>query len=94
MRRKNKHLGSSFDDFLEEEGILEEAVDIANKRTYVFQLEQEMQKKNIGKAELADKKGTSRSQVDRVLNPKMPSTLKTLARAAKAVGRKAAVMLI
>lgn len=94
MKRKNKYLGSSLDDFLEEEGILEEAVDVANKRTYVFQLEKEMKKKKIGKAELAEKMGTSRSQVERVLDPKMPSTLKTLARAAKAVGRTAAVMLI
>lgn len=54
--KKNKHLGSSLDDFLEEEGILEEAIDVANKRTYVFQLEQEMKKKNIGKSELAKKK--------------------------------------
>ena len=92
--KKNKHLGSSLDDFLEEQGILEEALDVANKRVYVFQLEKEMKKKNIGKSELATKMGTSRSQVERVLDPKMPSTLKTLARAAKAVGRKAAILLI
>ena len=92
--KKNKHLGSSLDDFLEEQGILEEALDVANKRVYVFQLEKEMKKKNIGKSELATKMGTSRSQVERVLDPKMPSTLKTLARSAKAVGRKAAILLI
>ena len=92
--KKNKHLGSSLDDFLEEQGILEETLDVANKRVYVFQLEKEMKKKNIGKSELATKTGTSRSQVERVLDPKMPSTLKTLARAAKAVGRKAAILLI
>ena len=92
--KKNKHLGSSLDDFLEEQGILEEALDVANKRVYVFQLEKEMKKKNIGKSELATKMGTSRSQVERVLDPKMPSNLKTLARAAKAVGRKAAILLM
>ena len=94
MRKKNKHLGSSFDDFLKEQGIFEETIDIANKRAYVFQLEKEMKKQNIGKAELAENMETSRSQVDRVLDPKMPSTLKTLAKAANAVGRKVAVMLV
>ena len=94
MKNRNKHLGSSFDVFLEEEGILEEAVEIANKRVYVFQLKREMERKNITKSKLAEKMRTSRMQVDRVLNPKMPSTLKTLSRAAKAVGKKAAVVLI
>ena len=54
MRKKNKHLGSSFDDFLKEEGIFEETVDIANKRTYVFQLKEEIKKKNIGETKLAE----------------------------------------
>lgn len=94
MKNRNKHLGSSFDDFLEEEGILEEAVETANKRVYVFQLKKEMEKKNITKSELAEKMKTSRMQVDRVLNPQKPSTLKTLSRAAKAVGKKAIVRLI
>ncbi len=94
MKERNKHLGSSFDDFLEEEGILEEATEIANKRVYVFQLKKEMKKKNITKSKLAEKMKTSRMQVDRVLNPQIPSTLKTLSRAAKAVGKKATIMLI
>ena len=94
MKNRNKHLGSSFDDFLEEEGILEEVTEIANKRVYVFQLKKEMEKKNMTKSKLAEKMKTSRMQVDRVLNPKIPSTLKTLSRAAKAVGKKATIMLI
>ncbi len=84
---KNKHLGSSFDDFLEEEGILEEAESVAAKRVFVFQLEKELEKKKIKKEELAIMMGTSRSAICRLLDPNIPSTLKTLSNAARAVGK-------
>ena len=94
MKKRNRHLGSRFDDFLEEEGILEEVTEIANKRAYVFQLKKEMKKKNITKAKLAERMKTSRMQVDRVLNPQIPCTLRTLSRAARAVGKKATLRLV
>lgn len=90
MNKKNpeKHIGSSFDSFLEDEDILEEVESVAAKRVFVFQLEQELKKKKIKKEELAIIMGTSRSAVRRLLDPKMPSTLKTLSGAARAVGKQ------
>ncbi len=86
-RKKEQHLGSSFDDFLEEEGILEEAESVAAKRVFVFQLEKELKRQRIKKDELADMMGTSRSAIRRLLDPNTPSTLKTLSSAARAVGK-------
>ncbi len=86
-RKKEQHLGSSFDDFLEEEGILEETESVAAKRVFVFQLEKELKRQRIKKDELADMMGTSRSAIRRLLDPNTPSTLKTLSSAARAVGK-------
>ena len=86
MNKKN--IGSSFDDFLEEEGVLEEAEAVAAKRVFVFELEQAMKKRKISKTELAKLLHTSRSAVNRILNPNKPSTLKSLCGAARAVGKK------
>lgn len=85
--KKNKHIGSNFDDFLEEEGILEEIEEVVAKRVFVFQMEKEMKKQKIDKAALAEKMATSRSAVDRILDPESPSTLRTFAKAARALGR-------
>lgn len=87
-RKKNiSHVGSFFDDFLEEEGILEETESVAAKRVFVFQFEQELKKQKIRKEELAERMHTSRSAVNRLLNPEAPSTLRTLSLAARAVGK-------
>jgi len=86
-RKQDKHLGSSFNDFLEEEGLLEEAESVAAKRVFVFQLEKELKKQKIRKDELAEMMGTSRSAVRRLFDPNAPSTLKTLSCAARAVGK-------
>lgn len=82
-----KHIGSNFDDFLQEEGILENAEAVAAKRVFVFELEKELEKQKITKSQLAKKMGTSRSSVDRILNPESPSTLKTLCAVAIALGK-------
>ena len=92
-KKKNKHLGSSLDDFLSEENILEEAESTAAKRVFVYQLEKELKKQKIKKEELALLMGTSRSAVNRLLNPHAPSTLKTLNSAARAVGKHLRVSL-
>ena len=86
-RKKEQHFGSSFDEFLEEEGILEGTESVAAKRVFVFQLEKELKKQRIKKEELARMMGTSRSAVMRLLDPNSPSTLKTLSSAALAVGK-------
>ncbi len=85
--KNNKHFGSSFDDFLQEEGILEEAEAVAAKRVFVFQIEKEMQKQKVDKTQLAERMETSRSAIDRILNPETPSTLRTFAKAARALGK-------
>ncbi len=85
----NKHHGSRFDDFLEEEGLLAEAEAVAIKRVLACQIEDLMQKEGLSKSEMARRMGTSRSALDRLLDPKNPSvTLLTIKRAAMALGKK------
>ena len=85
----NEHTGSNFDDFLEEEGILEEVSVNAHKRLLALQLADIMQENNITKTNLAKKLQTSRSQLDRILDPNNSSiTLDVLERVAYAVGKK------
>jgi len=84
-----EHTGSNFDDFLEEEGILEDVSVKAHKRLLVLQLADIMQENNITKTSLAKKLQTSRSQLDRILDPNNSSiTLDVLERVAYAVGKK------
>ena len=74
-----KNVGSNFDEFLEEEGILDEASAVAVKRVIAFQLAEKMSEKNLSKSELARRMETSRSALDRLLDPDNPSvTLQTL----------------
>ncbi len=89
----SKHIGSKFDDFLEEENLLEEATAVAAKRVFVYQLEKEMKKQKIDKSDFAIRLETSRSAVDRILDPECPSTLKTFAKAANAVGKHLTICL-
>ncbi len=85
----NKHHGSRFDDFLEEEGLLAEAEAVAIKRVLAWQIEGLMQKEGLSKSEMARRMGTSRSALDRLLDPNNPSvTLLTIERAAMALGKK------
>lgn len=89
----NKHIGSKFDNFLEKENLLEETTSIAAKRIFVYQLEKEMKKQRIDKAELAARLETSRSAVNRILDPESPSTLNTFAKAANALGKHLKISL-
>ena len=89
-----KHLGSDFDEFLEETGILNEVTTIAHKRVLAWQIRQAMEQKHITKLEMASRMETSRSAIDRLLNPNNPSvTLDTLDRAAIALGMKLNISL-
>jgi antitoxin HicB len=95
VTKRKKHIGSSLDDFLEEEGILEETRAIALKETIAWQVQQAMQKEKISKIEMARRMRTSRAALDRLLAPGNPSvTLQTLARAARAVGRDLRIELV
>ncbi|HLY61843.1 MAG TPA: helix-turn-helix domain-containing protein [Terriglobia bacterium] len=89
-----KHLGSSIDDFLKEEGIFEEAQAQAVKEVVAWQLAKAMKKKKISKSRMAALLKTSRTQVDRLLNPKNDITLSSLQRAAAIVGRRVTIELI
>ena len=83
-----KHMGSSIDDFLKEEGIFEEAQAQAIKEVVAWQLAKAMKKKKISKNKMAMLLKTSRTQVDRILDPKNDITLGSLQRAAAMVGRR------
>jgi antitoxin HicB len=88
-----KHMGSSIDDFLKEEGIFEEAQTQAVKEVVAWQLAEAMKKKKISKNKMAILLKTSRTQVDRLLNSKDDITLSSLQRAAAIVGRRVTIEL-
>lgn len=95
MKTRNKHVGSSLDEFLKEEGILEEARATAVKEALAWQVQQAMEKENISKVEMARRMNTSRAALDRLLDPGNSSvTLQTLSRAARAIGRDLRIELI
>jgi antitoxin HicB len=87
-------MGSSLDDFLKDEGIFEEAQAQAVKEVVAWQLAEAMKKKNISKNRMAKLLKTSRSQVDRLLDPKNDITLGSLQRAAAMVGRRVTIALV
>ena len=89
-----KHVGSDLDDFLRDEGLLDDAEAVATKRVIAYQIAQEMERAQISQSELARRMKTSRSAVERLLDPTNPSvTLATLERAASAVGKRLKVQL-
>ncbi|EMB20414.1 XRE family transcriptional regulator [Treponema denticola] len=89
-----KYVGSSFEDFLEEENIEVEVRNEAIKRLISYNLVNEMNAQNINKTEMAKKMNTSRAALDRLLNPKNDSvTLATLTKAANVLGKKLVLQL-
>lgn len=91
---RKKHMGSSIDDFLRDEGIFEEAQAQAIKEVVAWQLAEAMKEKKISKSKMATMLKTSRSQVDRLLNPKNDITLGSLQKAAALLGRRVSVELV
>jgi predicted transcriptional regulator len=95
MARKNPHLGSSLESWLEDAGIREEVTAAAIKAVIARQLASEMKKKKITKQRMAELMKTSRAQIDRLLDPDNGSaTIETLQRAAKIVGRELRLQLV
>jgi predicted XRE-type DNA-binding protein len=91
----NRHIGSTIDDVLKEEGVREEFQAKAVKKVIAWQLGQAMRDQHLSKRRLAQMMRTSRTQVDRVLDPNTGNvTLETLQRAAAIVGRKVQVELL
>jgi antitoxin HicB len=89
-----KHMGSSIDDFLKEEGIFEETQTQAIKEVVAWQLAEAMKKKKISKNKMARLLKTSRTQIDRILDPKNDITLGSLQRAAAMVGLRVTIELV
>ncbi len=91
----SSHVGSSLDDFLEEESILAEVNAIALKRVLAWQILQEMEKRGLSKSQMAASMSTSRSSLDRLLDPANTSvTLKTMDRAAAILGKRLCIELV
>ena len=91
----NKHIGSDFDDFLEQEGLLAEVEAAAFKRVIAYQVEELMQRQRLTKTEMARRMRTSRASLNRLLDPSNPSiTLQTLERAAAALGKRLRIELV
>jgi hypothetical protein len=94
MKINKNHIGSSFDEFLESEGILAETNAIAVKRVLAFKLEEAMKKQGITKTTMADRMHTSRAALSRFLDPENISiTLATMEKAARAIGKKIEIKL-
>jgi hypothetical protein len=88
-KRRMDYSGSTFDSFLEQEGIRGEVEAVAIKRVLAWQLEQAMQDQRKTKQAMAKQLRTSRSQLDRLLDPRNVSvTLDTITRAARALGKR------
>ncbi|MDX1400863.1 MAG: XRE family transcriptional regulator [Kiloniellales bacterium] len=89
------HFGSSFDSFLEEEGTLEETTEVAIKRVLAWQIAEAMKQRDLTKTEMAKRMKTSRSQLDRLLDPQQTHVkLHTMQRAAAVVGKRLQIELV
>ncbi len=95
MTKKKGQVGSSFEEFLQEQGTLEETTAIAVKRVLAWQLQEAMDEKHLSKNQMAKEMKTSRSQLDRILDPDNDRVqLDTLSAAARAVGRRLVIGLV
>lgn len=95
IRNRFDHSGSSFESFLEEEGILDEVDAVAIKRVIAWQLAEAMKAGQVTKKAMAERMGTSRSQLDRLLDPANGAVhLDTIAKAARAVGKRLRIEMV
>jgi transcriptional regulator with XRE-family HTH domain len=85
--------GDNFDDFMKEEGVYEEARELAEKKMIAYQLEQEMKAQHLTKTAIAKKMNTSRMTVDNILDPSYNSSVETLSRFAKVLGKRLTISL-
>ena len=91
---KTKNIGNSFDDFLREEAILDEATAVAVKRVIAWQIDREMKSQKLTKSSMAKKMHTSRAALNRLLDATDTSlTLTTLSSAASVLGKKLRIEL-
>ncbi|MGB3790189.1 MAG: Fis family transcriptional regulator [Phormidesmis sp.] len=91
----NPHIGSSLDELLEGDGILAEVSTIAIKRVLAWQVSEAMSNQGLNKSQMAEQMMTSRTSLDRLLDPENTSvTLKTLERAATVLGKRLQIALV
>jgi antitoxin HicB len=91
----NSHICSSFDDLLEEDGILAEVNAVSLKRVLAWQVLQEMKHGGLSKFQMAVAMRTSRPSLDRLLDPDNTSvTLKTMERAATVLGKRLRIEIV
>jgi hypothetical protein len=92
--KKNPHRGSRFEDFLDEDGTLNDVTATATKRVLAWRIAQLMKKQHVTKSALAKRMKTSRAALDRLLDADNTSvTLQTMGRAATALGKQLAISL-
>ena len=90
----SKHIGSSFDSFLEEEEILDEATEVATKRVLAWQIDEARKKMGLSKKKFAKKMNTSEAALYRLLDPQNTSvTLRTITTAATILGKRVRIVL-
>ncbi|MDR0723268.1 MAG: helix-turn-helix transcriptional regulator [Treponema sp.] len=88
-----KGIGQNFDNFLTEQGIYDEVQELATKKIIVFQLQQELEAQNLSKSQMAKKMGTSRAAIDNILDPSYNTSLGSLERFARLLGKKISITL-
>lgn len=94
-RKASRRIGSSFENFLKGEGVLEETNAVAIKRLLAWQLERAMAKECLSKNEMAKRMRTSRSQLDRILDPENDRIqLDTVLKAARVLGRGVRIEIV
>jgi transcriptional regulator with XRE-family HTH domain len=92
--KRNRHIGSTLDEFLKQEGIYEDSTTYAVKKILAWQVGKAMEDLGISKAEMARRMGTSRAHLDRLLDPQNDKVqLDTMQRAAAVLGRRVLIQL-
>ena len=89
-----KGIGQDFSDFMKEQGLYEEAQELATKKVIAAQLKAEMEKQKISKTEVAKRMHTTRTAVDNALDPAYNTSLSTIERFATALGKRISLSLI
>lgn len=89
-----KGIGQDFSDFMKDEGLYEEAQELATKKVIAAQLQAEMEKQKLSKSAVAKRMHTTRTAVDNALNPNFNTSLSTIERFAYALGKKVSVNLL
>lgn len=87
-------IGQNFDEFMQEQGLYDEAKELAAKRIIVLQISEEMKRQRITKSEIAKRMNTSRLSVDNVLDANHNTSISTLERFAAALGKKIQISLV